>query len=57
MPARTPRRPADERGRHGAPQLAGGRVDACNLAIRESRGEGFVGDGECRRRCTVTMHR
>lgn len=44
MPARTSRRSSDERGRHGAAQLAGVRVDAYNLAIRETQGEGFVGD-------------
>lgn len=44
MPARTSRRPSDERGRHGATQLAGVRVDAYNLAIRDTQREGFVGD-------------
>lgn len=54
VPERTPRRRSDERGRHGASQHPGLRVDARNLAIRDLQGAGFVGDRAGATHCIET---
>lgn len=44
MPKRSPSKPADTRGQHGATQLPGLSIDSYNLAIHDPNGEGFIGD-------------
>lgn len=44
MPKRSPSKPADTRGQHGATQLPGLSIDSYNLVIHDPEGEGFIGD-------------